>query len=149
MTVRPAVRDSAAQAARRETGGTALRRGARPGRRWRSWLGLGAVGFLVAAGCASQIAPVVPDGAPGAPSEPPRAERCDVQDFPTAAEVPDGAKSLGWVQVRRKADDEATFLSLRQAVCARGGDGISGTAWIREASESEPSALRASAWKLP
>lgn len=140
MTVRPAVRGSAAQAAGDET-----ERTARLGRRWRS----GTVAFLFAAGCASQIAPVVPDGAPGASSEAPREERCDVQDFPTAAEVPDGAKSLGWVQVRRKGDDEATFLSLRQAVCARGGDGISGMAWIREASESEPSALRASAWKLP
>lgn len=76
-------------------------------------------------------------------------KQCKVFDYETAMDLPEGSKSLGKVQVRRQAADEATYLKLREKVCEMGGDAVSQMAWVKDAGEYEPSALQATAWVLP
>lgn len=73
---------------------------------------------------------------------------CNVYDFASATDLPDGAKNLGWISVQSAGDDEQTYLKLREKVCAMGGDALSQIAWVREGDDSEPS-LKANAWVLP
>ncbi len=75
--------------------------------------------------------------------------QCNVYDFESATDLPDGARNLGWVSVKKAETDEGTFLLLRQKVCEMGGDAISQVAWVREMDEYEPSTLKANAWVLP
>ena len=50
---------------------------------------------------------------------------CSVHDYAAATDVPEGATNLGWVQVPREATDEETYVKLREAICAKGGNGLS------------------------
>ncbi len=99
--------------------------------------------------CRTEIAPIVKPEAPRA--EAPRAAKtgCDVHDYESATDVPTGARELGPVEVKREESDEATYVSLRQAICALGGDALSGLAWIKQPGDTQPTALRANAWQLP
>ena len=71
-----------------------------------------------------------------------------VYDFETATDVPDGSENLGWVEVPIAADDEATYVALRQKICEMGGNALSQAAWVKEVSEDTPR-LKANAWALP
>jgi len=73
---------------------------------------------------------------------------CMVQDFPSAVDVPEGSKNLGWVSVPDSGDDEKTYIQLREKVCAMEGDGISQAAWVQESTDSGL-VLKANAWQLP
>lgn len=106
---------------------------------------------MLAAGCRTRIDPVVK-------KEPPKQKvrfvdgECSVHDYPMASDVPAGAKSLGWVKVRREETDDATFEKLREAICKKGGDGMSQLHWIRAPGASvadQPVELEANAWELP
>lgn len=102
--------------------------------------------LLLAAGCRTQVAPYQkPDPVVVYVGE----KSCNVYDFPSATEVPEGAKNLGWVTVKRKETDEETFLLLRQKVCELGGDALSQMAWVHDEGDYEPSLLRGNAWVLP
>ena len=81
---------------------------------------------------------------------PPEGE-CHVHDYPESTDVPEGAKGLGRVQVERAASDEETYLALRQAICAKGGDALSSLHWNFELGQrtGEPKELEANAWILP
>ncbi|MBI3186174.1 MAG: hypothetical protein HYZ28_28895 [Myxococcales bacterium] len=108
---------------------------------------LAALAFvLLLAGCRTQIEPVrrtdpklvyVGD------------RSCNVFDYPTASDVPDGAKNLGWVEAKFANNDEETFIALRKKVCEMGGSALSQIRWVHEAGEYEPSILRGNAWALP
>ncbi len=74
---------------------------------------------------------------------------CSVYDFASATDVPEGAKNLGWVTVARAADDDQTFLKLREKICELGGDALSQPAWVHEANEYAANTLKANAWSLP
>ncbi|MFZ5445575.1 MAG: hypothetical protein ACOZQL_36625 [Myxococcota bacterium] len=109
------------------------------------------VGLLALAACRTEIKPLVKD-AP-AKLKPRYVEgECRVLDFPTATDVPAGAKNLGWVKVPHGGTDEETFEALRKAVCARGGDAMSQMHWLRAAGASiadHPVELEGNAWVLP
>lgn len=108
-----------------------------------------AVALLAAASCRTEISPLVRKVEPKVEAGGAPRTGCDVHDFPSATEVPTGAKNLGWVQVTREASDEETYLKLRQAVCAQGGDALSSLAWVKEVGDVAPTSLRADAWQLP
>jgi hypothetical protein len=100
-------------------------------------------------GCRTEISPVVKT------VEVPRARvvdvGCEAQDYQTSADVPSGAKNLGWLRVDRAETDEVTFAALREAVCQKGGNAFSQARWIREAGASvadAPVALEANAWAV-
>jgi hypothetical protein len=104
---------------------------------------------LAAAGCRTEIKPLVKAQAPVSR---PRATGCQVTDFQSGADVPAGAKNVGWVKVDRAETDEATFEVLRKAVCAQGANAFSQARWERAAGASvadPPVALEANAWALP
>jgi hypothetical protein len=103
---------------------------------------------LALVGCRSEVVAQVRRDAPVEMKGAVR-EGCEVHDFVSATDVPDGAKNLGWVQVKSEAEDEATYLKLRLAICAVGGDGLSSLAWVKEPGDVQPTSLRANAWKLP
>lgn len=101
---------------------------------------------LAAAGCRTQIAPLK--------KQDPKVvyvgdKTCNVYDFVAATDVPDGAKNLGWVSVKKAETDEETFVKLREKICELGGDALSQAAWVRDVDEYEPSTLKANAWVLP
>lgn len=73
---------------------------------------------------------------------------CDVYDFASAADIPEGAKNLGWVTVPSTGNDEETFIKLRQKICELGGNALSQPSWDRDSMEGEPH-LKANAWALP
>lgn len=73
---------------------------------------------------------------------------CNVRDFASATDVPEGARNLGWVEVEEQASDEETFLLLRKKICELGGDALSQPAWEKAPSEDRPR-LTANAWVLP
>jgi hypothetical protein len=73
---------------------------------------------------------------------------CNVYDFATASEVPEGAKNLGWVSVPMAENDDATFIKLREKICEMGGDALSQPAWVRDEATDRPM-LKANAWSLP
>lgn len=106
---------------------------------------------LVFAGCRTEIQPLVKQDPVARKSRLVEGE-CNVHDFPTASEVPAGAKNLGWVKVAHGDNDEATFEALRKAVCAMGGDAMSQMHWLRAAGASvadHPVELEGNAWVLP
>lgn len=106
---------------------------------------------LLAAGCRTEIKPLVRE-APGKLKARYVEGECNVHDFPTATDVPAGAKNLGWVKVPHGDSDEATFEALRKAVCAMGGDAMSQMHWLRAAGASvadHPVELEGNAWVLP
>jgi len=76
---------------------------------------------------------------------------CSVNDFPSATDVPEGSVNLGWVQVPKEATDEETYVKLREAICEKGGTGLSQLHWVNETTKDAPFvfALEANAWKLP
>ena len=103
---------------------------------------------LLASGCRTEIIPVVRKTPPPprvftAPSE------CEVHDFPNATDVPPGAKNLGWVEVKREATDEETYVALRKKICELGGDALSQLAWVTEPGNHDPTSIRANAWAMP
>lgn len=80
----------------------------------------------------------------------PRDGECHVHDYPEAADIPEGAKNLGKVSVDRQGSDEETYLALRSAICAAGGDALSSLHWVFELGQvqGEPHSLEANAWLL-
>ncbi|MBK7861482.1 MAG: hypothetical protein IPJ65_23275 [Archangiaceae bacterium] len=76
---------------------------------------------------------------------------CSVNDFPAATDVPEGSTNLGWVQVPKEASDEETYVKLREAICEKGGNGLSQLHWVNETTKDAPFvfALEANAWQLP
>jgi hypothetical protein len=76
---------------------------------------------------------------------------CSVNDYPGATDVPEGSTNLGWIQVPKEASDEETYVKLREAICQKGGDGLSQLHWLEETTKDAPFpfALEANAWKLP
>lgn len=84
-----------------------------------------------------------------APVVPRDRTECDVRDYPSATDIPNGAKNIGWVQVPRAETDEQTYINLRKAICDKGGDALSQLLWVREVNVRQPVGLRANAWVLP
>jgi len=76
---------------------------------------------------------------------------CSVRDYPSASEVPEGSQDLGQVQVPREQTDEETYVKMREAICAKGGNGLSQLHWLNETTKDAPFvyALEAHAWLLP
>ncbi len=111
----------------------------------RRWL-LTGVALLAAGACRTQIQPVVKttEEAVYVPDQ-----GCDVRDYGSATDVPDGATNLGWVTVKTAGDQDETFKKLREKICQMGGDALSQPHWEHEAGEYEPSLLKANAWRLP
>ena len=103
---------------------------------------------LAVAACRTVI-PLGPEAAPGPTAEGPRREGCDVRDYQSAAELPQGARNIGWVRVPREKTDEESYLALRKAICDKGGDALSQLHWVKEPGVWEPTALEANAWVLP
>ncbi|MCA3013509.1 MAG: hypothetical protein INH41_14090 [Myxococcaceae bacterium] len=111
------------------------------------WL---AVAFCLAA-CRTEIAPLVMQ-APSGPKVRLVDEGCEAADYPSGADVPQGAKNIGWVKVERRETDDATFSALREAVCRAGGNAFSQMRWIRAPGASvadPPIELEANAWDVP
>ena len=103
------------------------------------------------AGCRTEIQPIVKGEAPRARMRERNAD-CQFHDFPTATDVPSGAKSLGWVKVDRLETDELTFEALRKKICEMGGDAVSQMHWIRASGASvadPPVELEGNVWSLP
>ncbi len=73
---------------------------------------------------------------------------CNVRDFASATDLPEGAQNLGWVTVPQLETDDATFLELRKKICELGGDALSQAAWVKGPGDEER-ALTANAWTLP
>ncbi len=78
-------------------------------------------------------------------------KECSVHDYAAATDVPEGAKNLGMVRVPKQATDQETYLKLREAICAKGGDGLSQLRWVLELGKynGAPTELEANAWALP
>jgi hypothetical protein len=76
---------------------------------------------------------------------------CSVHDFVSATDVPEGSTNLGWISVSREATDEETYVKLREAICNKGGNGLSQLHWLHETGKEAPVtyALEANAWLLP
>lgn len=108
------------------------------------------VGLLLA-GCRTEISPIVKEEAPVSRGVMRTAE-CHFRDFPSATDVPAGAKSLGRVKVDRLETDEATFEALRKKVCEMGGDAVSQMQWLRAPGASvadAPVELEGNVWATP
>ncbi len=91
------------------------------------------------------------DDTPRAAVSEPQPGECNVQDFPSYSDVPEGAKNLGSVSVERQASDEDTYLALRKAVCEKGGDAMSSLRWLHTIGKKDgpPTDLEATVWLLP
>lgn len=76
---------------------------------------------------------------------------CNVRRYAEPADVPDGAKNLGWVEVPVGESPEDTYVALDELVCSKGGDALSSLHWEKSSTETtaERVALRAIAWQLP
>ena len=76
---------------------------------------------------------------------------CSVRDYPSATDVPEGSTDLGQVQVPREQTDEETYVKRREAICSKGGNGLSQLHWLNETTKDAPFvfALEAHAWLLP
>ncbi len=99
--------------------------------------------------CRTEIAPSMrEERSPVAMVFSAKGQGCNVLDYPSATEVPPGSASLGWVQVQRLPTDDETYVALRQAICDKGGNGLSQMLWTREEGEKEPTILKANAWKI-
>jgi hypothetical protein len=79
------------------------------------------------------------------------AVECNVHDYPSLTDVPHGAKDLGKVTVSKQETDEATYEKLREEICKKGGDALSGMRWVKELGKisGPPTELEAQAWQLP
>jgi hypothetical protein len=102
--------------------------------------------LILAAGCARSDIRPLPERTEQQVYVPPGG--CNVRDFPSATDVPQGSQNLGWVTVDQQETDEATYLLLRQKICELGGDALSQAAWVKSPSE-ELARLTANAWSLP
>lgn len=111
--------------------------------------GLALAALVLLAGCRTEVSAV---------ARPVEGEKvyyvdkeCSVHDYPAASDVPDGAKNLGLVRVPKEATDEETYLKLREAICAAGGDALSQLRWVLELGKytGAPTELEANAWALP
>lgn len=110
------------------------------------------LGALLLAACRTEIQPIVKGDGPAKKLTARGPAECHVHDFPTATDVPSGAKSLGWVKIDRLENDEATFEALRKKVCELGGDAMSQLHWIRASGASvadPPVELEGNAWSIP
>ena len=80
-------------------------------------------------------------------------KECNITDYASVGDVPDGSKNLGVVRVAKVKgqSDEDTVLALREAICAKGGDALSSMAWVKELGKisGPPTELEATAWLLP
>jgi hypothetical protein len=80
-------------------------------------------------------------------------KECNVHDFPSITDVPEGATNLGTVRVAKVqgSSDEEMYLLLREAICKAGGDALSGLRWVKELGKisGKPTELEATAWTLP
>lgn len=80
-------------------------------------------------------------------------KECNITDYSSVGDVPDGSKNLGVVRVAKVKgqSDEETILALREAICAKGGDALSSMAWVKELGKisGPPTELEATAWLLP
>lgn len=106
---------------------------------------------LVLVGCRTEIQPVLKGEVTRSRMRERNAE-CQFHDFPTATDVPEGSKSLGWVKVDRLATEELTFEALRKRICEMGGDAVSQMHWIRASGASvadAPVELEGNVWSLP
>jgi hypothetical protein len=108
------------------------------------------VALLALAGCRTEIRPLVPETSPKVQRFEPG--ECRVQEYPSAPDVPEGAKNIGWVTVPMAASDEETIENLRKAICAKGGNAFSQAHWNRAPGASiadPPIELEANAWLVP
>lgn len=105
-------------------------------------------GAAVLAGCRTPIAPVKKQQQEDVYVKP---GGCNVRRYTEAADVPEGATNLGWVQVELGPSEDETFLAIDQRICELGGDALSTVTWEKSSTETtaERTALRAIAWKLP
>jgi hypothetical protein len=109
----------------------------------------GLLATVLLVGCRTTVTPVV------RPAEGEKTyyvdKECSVHDYPTASDVPEGAKNLGVVRVSKAATDEETYLKLREAICEKGGDALSQLRWVLEVGKynGKPTELEANAWALP
>jgi hypothetical protein len=112
---------------------------------------LGLIAVLVLAACRTPVA-----------AKPKEAEtekdvyvtkECNITDYPSVGDVPDGSKNLGVVRVAKVKgqSDEETVQALRDAICAKGGDALSSMAWVKSLGKisGPPTELEATAWVLP
>ena len=80
-------------------------------------------------------------------------KECDVRDYPSTTDIPEGAKNLGLVHVAKVPDtsDDEMFVLLREEVCKTGGDALSGLRWVKEPGKisGKVTDLEANAWLLP
>lgn len=80
-------------------------------------------------------------------------KECNVHDYPSTTDVPEGATNLGVVRVSKVkgSSDEEMYLLLREAICKQGGDALSGLRWVKELGKisGAPTELEATAWTLP
>ncbi len=80
-------------------------------------------------------------------------KECNVHDYPSTTDVPEGAKNLGVVRVGKVkgSGDEEMYLLLREEICKAGGDALSGLRWVKELGKisGPPTELEATAWALP
>ena len=109
-----------------------------------------ALGLLLL-GCRTEIQPVIKGEAAKSRMRERNAD-CQFRDYPTATDVPEGARGLGWAKVDRLATEELTFESLRKKVCEMGGDAVSQMHWIRASGASvadAPVELEGNVWSLP
>jgi hypothetical protein len=108
---------------------------------------LGCVALLaLCGGCARTFIP--PASAQKAQSAAQVRNTCNVRDFDSATDLPQGARSLGPVSVQQAESDEATYVALRQKICELGGDALSQAAWVKGPEDEKPQ-LTANAWALP
>ncbi len=80
-------------------------------------------------------------------------KECNVRDFPSLTDLPEGSINLGTVRVAKVqgASDEEMYLLLREEICKQGGDALSGLRWVKELGKisGRPTELEANAWTLP
>jgi hypothetical protein len=108
---------------------------------------LGCVALLaLCGGCARTF--IAPASAQKGQSASQAQSRCNVRDFDSATDLPQGARSLGPVSVPQGETDEATYVDLRRKICELGGDALSQPAWVKGPEDEKPQ-LTANAWALP
>jgi hypothetical protein len=100
-------------------------------------------------GCRTEIVPIVKRVETSTAVRRERPAECNVNDFPSATDLPAKSENIGWIEVPRQPTDEETYLLLRKTICERGGDALSQLQWVKEPGQYEPTALRANAWVLP
>lgn len=117
----------------------------------RLWAGSSALAACALLGASCRTTVAVDRAGRPEPEYVARDTGCHVHDYTDATDVPDGAQSLGWVQVPKEESDEATYEKLRQEICNKGGNALSQLHWLSETGKEAPMvfALEANAWLLP